>query len=129
VSYLPFRCTCSPAPQSSRCEAAKVTLVTDARKGGNFSVTGTTSNGPLTIAVPGSPVDNALSLLTRRSNGAAEVKLHGAYQGMFMVTTSNFSPVLFTRRLNETGDGRRIEYEGVRGGMFIQGRRIKIWGV
>ncbi|KAJ7791270.1 hypothetical protein B0H13DRAFT_2173131 [Mycena leptocephala] len=82
---------------------AKVTLVTDARKGGNFSVTGTTSNGPLTIAVPG--------FMARTSNGAAEVKLHGAYQGMFMVTTSNFSPVV-TRRLNETGDGRRIEYEG-----------------
>jgi hypothetical protein len=52
--------------------------------------------------------------MARTSNGAAEVKLHGAYQGMFMVTTSNFSPVV-TRRLNETGDGRRIEYEGVRG--------------
>ncbi|KAJ7229526.1 hypothetical protein B0H12DRAFT_1059701 [Mycena haematopus] len=92
---------------------AEVVLFTDARKGGDFGITGTTSNGILNIAVPGSPVDSALGLTARTSNAAAEVKLHGAYQGVFTVSTSNVSPKV--TRLNETGDARHFEYSAVRG--------------
>ncbi|KAJ6472403.1 hypothetical protein C8R45DRAFT_1012974 [Mycena sanguinolenta] len=92
---------------------AEVTLVTDARKGGDFSITGTTSNRKIAIAVPGSPVDSALALTARTSNAAAEVKLHSAYQGSFMVSTSNASPTV--ERLNMTGDAREFEYSEVHG--------------
>ncbi|KAJ7347586.1 hypothetical protein DFH08DRAFT_779756 [Mycena albidolilacea] len=103
----------------------KVILVTDARAGGDFVVTGTTSNGPLAIAVPGSPADSTLSLTARTSNKPADVRLHGAYQGAFGVSTSNFKPEV--KRVDEEGDGRHVEYEGVGGGRRGGHGAIKGW--
>ncbi|KAJ7870001.1 hypothetical protein B0H13DRAFT_2350695 [Mycena leptocephala] len=97
---------------------AKVNLFTNADKGGIFRVAGTTSNGPLTIEVPESPVESELSLTARTSNAAAEVTLHGAYQGSFLVKTSNFTPEL--KRLNASGDARHVEPEKV-GDQGLQG--------
>ncbi|KAF7353503.1 putative Transmembrane protein [Mycena sanguinolenta] len=85
---------------------AEVTLVTDARKGGDFDINGMTSNGRIAITVPGSPVDSALALTARTSNAAAVVKLHSAYQGSFMVTTSKYPPTV--ERL-DPGDARQFE--------------------
>ncbi|KAJ6559745.1 hypothetical protein B0H19DRAFT_944537, partial [Mycena capillaripes] len=90
---------------------ADVSLSTAARRGGNFSVTGTTSNGPLGITFPSSPVGSALRLAARTSNTRAEVALHGAYEGSFSVATSNNSPLV--KRRDETDDGRRVEYDSV----------------
>ncbi|KAJ7881688.1 hypothetical protein B0H13DRAFT_2345049 [Mycena leptocephala] len=101
--------SCAPAI-TDRLDA-KVTLVTDARKGGNFSVTGTTSNGPLAIAVPGSPVDSALSFMARTSNGAAES------QG------GSMRPVI------GGASSTRACGAAMREGIFILKKRIKIWGV
>jgi hypothetical protein len=100
--------TPSPGP---RLLDAKVNLFTDGDKGGIFRVAGTTSNGPLTIAVPESPVDSALALTARTSNAAAEVTLHDAYQGKFLVKTSNFTPEL--KRVNKSGDARHVVHEKV----------------
>ncbi|KAJ6564206.1 hypothetical protein B0H19DRAFT_942642 [Mycena capillaripes] len=96
---------------SNKLLDAKVSLFTEGDKGGIFHVKGTTSNGPLTIAVPESPVDSALALTARTSNAAAEVTLHGAYQGKFLVKTSNFTPEL--KRVNESGDARHVMREKV----------------
>lgn len=91
---------------------ASVSLSVPKGKGGNFSVTGTTSNGPLGIEFPTSPVGSALRLRARTSNVRAEVALHGAYEGAFTVATSNNSPVV--KRRDEADDARRIEYDSVR---------------
>jgi hypothetical protein len=114
-TVCPSPCTSSPAP---RFIDAKVNLFTNADKGGISRVAGTTSNGPLTIEVPESPVESELSPTARTSNAAAEVTLHGAYQGSFLVKTSNFTPEL--RRLNESGDARHVEPEKV-GDQGLQG--------
>jgi hypothetical protein len=93
---------------------AKVSLVTNAHSGGDFVVSGTTSNGRLAIAVPGSPAGSKLSLAARTSNEPAEVHLHNAYQGSFDISTSNFKPEV--KQVDEKGDQRQIEYEGSGGG-------------
>ncbi|KAF8206081.1 hypothetical protein K438DRAFT_1817805 [Mycena galopus ATCC 62051] len=92
---------------------ANVSLFTDARKGGDFGITGTTSNGRVNIAVPASPIDSALDLTARTSNAAAELTLHRAYQGSLTVSTSNNYPEI--KRLNEKEDGRQFEYSQMRG--------------
>jgi hypothetical protein len=125
-TVCPSPCTSSPAP---RFIDAKVNLFTNADKGGIFRVAGTTSNGPLTIAVPESPVDSELGLSARTSNAAAEVTLHGAYQGRFLVKTSNFTPEL--KRLNESGDARHVEPEkagdqGLQGYVYLEEANKKL---
>jgi hypothetical protein len=103
-----------PHPHPSRLDA-KVHLTTNAHKGGDFRVTGTTSNGGLNLELPTSPVDSALNLMARTSNAAAEVRLHNAYQGFFRVATSaHFVPSV--TQVDESGeDKRQIEYSAVRG--------------
>ncbi|KAJ7822926.1 hypothetical protein B0H13DRAFT_2447010 [Mycena leptocephala] len=108
---------------------AKVNLFTNADKGGIFHVAGTTSNGPLTIEVPESPVESELGLTARTSNAVAEVTLHGAYQGRFLVKTSNFTPEL--KRLNESGDARHVEPEkagdqGLQGYVYLEEANKKL---
>ncbi|KAJ7668697.1 hypothetical protein DFH06DRAFT_206431 [Mycena polygramma] len=104
---------------------AKVTLFTKADKGGEYRVTGITSNGPLAITLPGSPVGSALELEARTSNKEAEVRLHGAYEGAFAVATSNFAPAV--KRVDEDGDERNVDYESragrqVRGHVYLKER-------
>ncbi|KAJ7342449.1 hypothetical protein DFH08DRAFT_963201 [Mycena albidolilacea] len=95
--------------------AAKLHLLTVGHgRGGPFIVSGTTSNGALDLSVPTSPVGNELSLTARTSNEPAAVRLHGAYEGTFSVATSNFGSQV--RRVDEEGDGRQVEYEGVGSG-------------
>jgi hypothetical protein len=53
------------------------------------------------------------------------VCLHGAYQGAFGVSTSNFKPEV--KRVDEEGDGRHVEYEGVGGGRRGGHGAIKGW--
>lgn len=117
---------------SNKLLDAKVNLFTNADKGGIFRVAGTTSNGVLTIAVPESPVDSELGLTARTSNAAAEVTLHGAYQGRFLVKTSNFTPEL--KRLNESGDARHVEPEkvgnqGLQGYIYLEEVNKRLGGV
>jgi hypothetical protein len=95
--------------------AAKLHLLTAGHgRGGPFIVSGTTSNGALDLSVPTSPVGSELSLTARTSNEPAAVRLHGAYEGAFSVATSNFESKV--RRVDEEGDGRQVEYEGVGSG-------------
>ncbi|KAJ7749948.1 hypothetical protein B0H16DRAFT_1724830 [Mycena metata] len=95
---------------------AKVTLSTKAHKGGNYSVLGRTSNGPLAISIPGSPIASALNLNARTSNAAAEVKLHGAYQGTFGVSTSLRASANVTRLDKSGDDSRHIDFDSNRRG-------------
>ncbi|KAG5731771.1 hypothetical protein E4T56_gene816 [Termitomyces sp. T112] len=59
---------------------------------GRFMVTATTSNAPLTVAFPSSPVDSTLRLSASTSNGHALLSLHPTYEGQFSMTTSNDRP-------------------------------------
>jgi hypothetical protein len=93
---------------------ANVLLAADAHAGGDFFITAHTSNGPLALAVPDSPADSKLVLTARTSNKPAEVRLHGAYQGAFSVSTSNDKPEV--KQMDEKGDNRQVEYAGGRGG-------------
>ncbi|KAJ7167980.1 hypothetical protein C8R46DRAFT_951099 [Mycena filopes] len=97
---------------------AKVTLTTNASKdkGGAFNVLARTSNGPLNLSVPGSPVQSKLTLNAITSNARAEVRLHRAYQGAFAVSTSSHFPVEVRRLDGSEEDSRRIEYRDHDGG-------------
>ncbi|KAJ6572417.1 hypothetical protein DFH09DRAFT_1152897 [Mycena vulgaris] len=89
---------------------AKVSLSTQTKsKGGDFDITGTTSNGPLKIEFPAAPWDAALVFTARTSNKPAEVTLHETYEGSLELATSQHSASL--TRMDESGDKRKVDYE------------------
>ncbi|KAJ7025636.1 hypothetical protein C8F04DRAFT_1127596 [Mycena alexandri] len=95
---------------------AKVTLSTKAHMGGRYSVLGRTSNGPLAISIPGSPVESELHLNALTSNAAAEVKLHNTYQGAFGVSTSSQWSARVTRLDQSDDDSRHLHFDSNRKG-------------
>ncbi|KZT03912.1 uncharacterized protein LAESUDRAFT_658842 [Laetiporus sulphureus 93-53] len=58
--------------------------------GGNFTARISTSNSPLSISYPYSPVDHRLHMHARTSNGPAHVQLHPTYEGTFRLISSGF---------------------------------------
>jgi hypothetical protein len=66
----------------------------EAYSGGKYKVSATTSNSPVTVKFPTSPIDALLKLQARTSNGHAYVDLHPAYEGSFGVRSSGFKPLL-----------------------------------
>ncbi|KAF8070381.1 hypothetical protein FPV67DRAFT_1448153 [Lyophyllum atratum] len=82
--------------------------LTSPTKGGRYLVTATTSNGSLNVTFPTSPLDSTLKLTAATSNAPALVSLDPAYEGTFSLSTSNFSPSLKRRDVQDpTGKGRK----------------------
>lgn len=67
---------------------ASISLTSVSDVGGAFNVTTTTSNGPLAVDFPASPVDSKLTLSAKTSNSPAYVSLNPAYEGIFKLQTS-----------------------------------------
>jgi len=69
---------------------ASISLTSVSNSGGAFNVTTTTSNGPLTVNFPASPVDFKLILGAKTSNSPVSVSLNPAYEGTFNLHTSSW---------------------------------------
>jgi hypothetical protein len=66
----------------------------EAYSGGKYKVSATTSNSPLTVTFPTSPIDALLNLKATTSHSPAYVDLHPAYEGSFDIHSSSFKPVI-----------------------------------
>ncbi|KAG6897711.1 hypothetical protein C0992_011921 [Termitomyces sp. T32_za158] len=75
--------------------------------GGRYMVTATTSNAPLAVAFPSSPLGSTLKVLASTSNGHASLSLHPTYEGQFSMTTSNgASSIIRHDVVDPSGKGR-----------------------
>ncbi|KAJ7038962.1 hypothetical protein C8F04DRAFT_1088066 [Mycena alexandri] len=81
---------------------ATITLAT----AGNYIVYGTTSNGPLALAVPTAPRDAVLTITATTSNARAAVGVPKVYEGTFMLSGAHRGTVVHCDR----DDARHIEY-------------------
>lgn len=81
--------------------------LTSPYEGGRYLVTAASSNGPVTVRFPTSPLDSVLKLSASTSNSPAFVSLDPAYEGSLALSTSNFSPLLQRRNTKDpAGKGR-----------------------
>jgi hypothetical protein len=69
---------------------ASISLTSFSDVGGAFNVTTTTSNGPLAVDFPASPVDSKLTLGAKTSNSPVSLSLNPAYEGSFKLQTSSW---------------------------------------
>lgn len=76
---------------------SSIGLTSDKGIGGSFDVATGTSNGPLDIKFPEAPVNSTLKLYGKTSNAGVSVSLNPAYEGSFLLKTSN----IFKPRINE----------------------------
>ncbi|KAF8911655.1 hypothetical protein CPB84DRAFT_1762498 [Gymnopilus junonius] len=88
---------------------AHTSLTSASGSGGSFEVTTSTSNAPLVVTFPASPVDSKLNLKGSTSNAQAAVFLHPAYEGSFDLHTSLARPSVNRNPEVEdpTGQGRK----------------------
>ncbi|KAG8692154.1 hypothetical protein FRC08_009980 [Ceratobasidium sp. 394] len=76
-------------------------------KGGHFSVRTSTTNGQLNVKFPTTPVDSLLDFDGRTSNSPADVSLHAAYEGSFLIKTSSASAEVDNEHARDpSGKGR-----------------------
>ena len=74
----------------SRKINARLHLTSSVRGGSDkFNVSTVTTNNPLFVVVTDAPVDSALFLEARTTNGQAHVHLHPTYEGSFDIETSS----------------------------------------
>jgi len=67
---------------------AKMSLVSGEKTGGEFIISGTTAVGPVDMIVTEAPVGSSISLKARTALAPATVKMHPAYEGEFILSTS-----------------------------------------
>jgi len=79
---------------------ADVSLTSNSASGGSFNVTATSSNAPLRVTFPASPLDSKLNFNGRTSNGHATVSLNPAYEGSFNLQTSSIFSASLNRNPN-----------------------------
>ncbi|KAG5646851.1 hypothetical protein DXG03_002228 [Asterophora parasitica] len=76
--------------------------------GGRYIANALSSNGPVYIKFPTTPLDSTLKLQVATSNSPAVVTLDPAYQGSLSLATSNFAPILKRKNVEDpTGKGRK----------------------
>jgi len=71
---------------------SRISLISEESLGGSFEVATSTSNGRLTIDFPASPPDSILRFAGKTSNAEVAVSLNPAYEGSFVLKTSNAKP-------------------------------------
>ena len=88
---------------------ARTTLSSASGSGGTFNVTTRTSNGPLLVTFPDSPVNSTLNLDAHSSTSLVTIALHAAYEGSFDLHTSLAQASIRERVGVEdpTGEGRK----------------------
>jgi hypothetical protein len=87
-----------------------ISLVSTAKggAGGVFTVNAATTNGRLDLSFPKQPLDSKLQLQGHSTNSGALVSLNPAYEGAFLLTTSNAVPTTSqTERKDPAGKGRK----------------------
>ncbi|PPQ88963.1 hypothetical protein CVT25_005062 [Psilocybe cyanescens] len=100
---------------------ADISLISTAGTGGTFHVSTTTTNSPLSVKFPTSPVGSTLHLEAKTTNSPAVVSLDSAYEGSFSLLTSRyFHPRLHVNEEVEDPSGkgrqRRVDVKEVKRG-------------
>ncbi|KAF5385840.1 hypothetical protein D9615_002327 [Tricholomella constricta] len=86
--------------------------LTSVYEGGRYLVTAISSNGPVSVKFPTSPMDSTLKLQATTSNSPASVSLDPAYEGTLALSTSNFAPSVRQRVVKDpSGKGRKRTVE------------------
>jgi len=113
---------------------ANVSLLTSSSKatsgqsGGSYNIRTTTSNAPLNVSFPTSPVDSALEFYGSTSNNPAEISLHSAYQGSFSIATSLFGASVIIDHDVEDPSGRGRQRNVVISGKHISNKASgEVW--
>ncbi|KZT41937.1 hypothetical protein SISSUDRAFT_1030878 [Sistotremastrum suecicum HHB10207 ss-3] len=105
---------------------ANTSLTSAAASNGSYALTFETSNSPVSVSFPISPVSSVLSLTTKTSNAPLDVSLNAAYEGPFHAATSSW----FKVNVKESGDSdpsgegrkRRVNWSNVgKGGSEVEG--------
>ncbi|KDR75479.1 hypothetical protein GALMADRAFT_247916 [Galerina marginata CBS 339.88] len=89
---------------------ADVSLISGSSSGGSFNVTTTSSNAPLRVTFPASPLNSKLNFNGWTSNGRATALLNPAYEGDFSLQTSSTFGVTVHRNAgveDPTGEERK----------------------
>lgn len=73
---------------------------------GSFNINSRTSNGPLDVSVNDAPADSTLYLSGHTTNSRAQVRLPAAYEGTFVLSTTNSHPTLDHNEEREDPSGR-----------------------
>ncbi|KAF9460719.1 hypothetical protein BDZ94DRAFT_1169062, partial [Collybia nuda] len=86
---------------------ANVNLVSSSKTGGRYTTAASTTNAPLRLNFPASPVNSSLKLSATTSNSPASISLHPSYEGSFQLSTTQFLPELLRRDVEDpSGKGR-----------------------
>lgn len=118
-----------PTSSAIRSSISLVSL-TDDSIGGTFDITASTSNGPVDIVYPSTPVNSTLKFDAHSSNSPVRTTLHTAYEGSYSVATSNWNKpaVHFNDNAEDpSGDGRKRTLETVSLGKGNQNGHV-YWG-
>jgi hypothetical protein len=67
-------------------------LISEKDIGGSFEAVTSTTNGQLNVDFPAAPVDSILKFVGKTSNAGVSVSLNPAYEGSFLLKTSNAKP-------------------------------------
>ncbi|KAG6857753.1 hypothetical protein H0H87_004169 [Tephrocybe sp. NHM501043] len=85
---------------------SRITL-TSVTEAGRYMVSAVTSNAPLTIDIPSSPLTSTLRVVATTSNGPVLLSLPPAYEGQISLSTSNGAPSIRRRDIADpSGKGR-----------------------
>jgi len=85
---------------------ADVSLVSASGSGGSFNIGARTSNSPLRVAFPASPIDSKLLFQGTTSNSPATVSLNPAYEGSFTLSTSRLGASIHRKAGVEDPSGK-----------------------
>lgn len=110
--------------------AISLSSATRERTSGTYNISARTSNGPITMSFPQSPLNATQYIDARTSNAPLFVKLHNAFEGEFRLRTSN-GPSNVQRHqqaCDPSGAGRMRIVELAHGGMgAVAGNAT--WGI
>jgi hypothetical protein len=91
---------------------------------GQYDIYTRTSNAPLDVQFPASPINSTLQLKAKTSNAPATIALNSAYEGSFLLRSTIFAPTVEQRDVEDpSGRGRPRVVERNRGGRSsLEGR-------
>lgn len=112
--------------------SAKSHLLSDS-KAPRYTISAETSNKDIDLTFPTSPLDAAVVTHAKTSNGAARVAVHRAFEGDFVLSTSNAPAVVDESGAEDpTGKGRRrtvwVDSQGADVLVASQVRGAVSWG-
>lgn len=114
--------------------SAEISLTSGSRHASDASyvVSATTSNSDLHLRFAAQPVDSRLDLNAATTNGPAEVSVHPAYEGRFVLQSSTGAHIREEKDAQDPSGYKRerhVHYREMQsGGMNVVEGRVQWWG-